>query len=241
VSVVEDANLPLRILLDPIPAERGIDGHRDPAREQDADEGVEEGRLRSQHQGDAIAGRHAALAQRPRHLNGALPERAIGDRLIMLPGEHDMHALGVGPHMPLQHLEERRRRRGGGLGRRQSRVRGHRHFGASGRSRDHCRDEIARTCGLLHDPIGEADPELLLDAQQQLDPLEAADPEVAIERVVEPDRAARRRAAELVDEPADDVEHALLGAADGSHGYRARASRRPRTRDISGATVPVRS
>ena len=86
LGVVEDANLPLRILLDPIPTERGIDGHRDPAREQDADEGVEEGRLRSQHQGDTIAGRHAALAQRPRHLHGALPERAIGDRLIMLPG-----------------------------------------------------------------------------------------------------------------------------------------------------------
>ena len=54
--------------------------------------------------------------------------------------------------------------------------------------------------------------------QQQLDPLEAADPEVAIERVVEPDRPARRRAAELVNEPADDVEHARLGAAAMSHG-----------------------
>ena len=129
-----------------------------------------------------------------------------------------MHALGVGLHMPLQHLGERRRRRGSGLGRRQPRARGHGDFGASGRSRDHCRDEIARTGGLLHDPVGEADTELLLDAQQQLDPLEAADPEVAIERVVEPDRPARRRAAELVNEPADDVEHARLGATDMSHG-----------------------
>jgi hypothetical protein len=44
-----------------------------------------------------------------------------------------------------------------------------------------------------------------------------------------------------VDEPADDVEHAMLGAADMSHGYRARAPRRPRDRDISGATFSARS
>ena len=234
LGVAEDADLALGVLLDAIAAERRIDRHRNATREQDADERVEEGRLRSEHQSDTVAGRHAVLAQPRRNLQGALPERAIGDRLVRLPGEHDMHALGVRHHMPLERLEKRRRRRGGGLGRRQPWAGGHVRFGEPWLRRDHCRGEIARTRGVLHDAVGETHAELLLDAQQQLDALETADPEVAIERVVEPDWPVGPRAAELADKLADDVEHLRLGAAVISHG------------DSSGSTcraaiIPARS
>jgi hypothetical protein len=53
-------------------------------------------------------------------------------------------------------------------------------------------EEIARRDGLGHDGVREAPAERLLEAQQQqqFDPLEATDGEIAIERVVERDVAA---------------------------------------------------
>jgi len=42
-------------------------------------------------------------------------------------------------------------------------------------------NEVVRGVSLAHDLVGEADPETLLEAEEKLDPLEAADPEVTIE------------------------------------------------------------
>ena len=58
--------------------------------------------------------------------------------------------------------------------------------------------------GLRHHRVGQVHSEPLLEAEQQLDALEAADAQVAIESIVESDRPVAGSAAELIDQGRDD-------------------------------------
>jgi hypothetical protein len=76
-----------------------------------------------------------------------------------------------------------------------------------------CQDrpgEIAGGNCLCHDPVGQAGAEPLFEAEEQLDPLQAPDPEVAVEGVVEGDALAGPRPSHFGDEPLDDVEDPYL-------------------------------
>jgi hypothetical protein len=66
--------------------------------------------------------------------------------------------------------------------------------------------EIFRRGRFGHDRIGQPDTKRPFQAQQQLHPLEAADTQVAVERVVAR-RPASGRSGQLDDELAEDVEH----------------------------------
>lgn len=118
-----------------------------------------------------------------------------------------MHPIRVGLRVPPQHLDERagvrwRRnhgpdwgpRLGDGLGPGRRRV--------SDRS-----GQVARSLGGGHDRIRQADPELLLEPQEQLDLLETADAGVSIEGVLRSRRPSERRPAQLGHEPLDQLEH----------------------------------
>ena len=85
--------------------------------------------------------------------------------------------------------------------------------------------EVSGSPGVRHDSVGETDPEHVLQAQEQFDPLEAPNAQVTIERVVELDGGASRRAAQLRHERPHDLEdlpldHFLLQARHrcGRHG-----------------------
>ncbi len=115
---------------------------------------------------------------------------------LSVPGEH----LGKGP-----------RRRGGRYsraGKRTGKRHGLRSRGLGGQDRV---GEVSGSPRVRHDSIGETDPEHVLQAHEQFDPLEASNAQVTIERVVELDRGASRRAAQLGDERPHDVEDLPLG------------------------------
>ena len=59
------------------------------------------------------------------------------------------------------------------------------------RGRAHQRDEVGRRVGLGHRRVTEPDVEGALESQEELDPLETADAELAFERVVRPGGLAR--------------------------------------------------
>jgi hypothetical protein len=68
--------------------------------------------------------------------------------------------------------------------------------------------QIPRGRRLRHDGIGQADPEGFVDPQEQLDALETADAEVAVEQVVRARRHGDGRTAELSRERGHDPEDA---------------------------------
>jgi hypothetical protein len=68
-------------------------------------------------------------------------------------------------------------------------------------------DEIERSIGLAHDPVRETDPERLLEAEEKLNPLQATDPQVAVQGVIERHRAGGWHRPQLADELRDDPDH----------------------------------
>ncbi len=182
-----------------IRAERWIERNRHAAREQDAEVTLEERELGAEEQRDALARRHAAIAQTSRDSRRLQPQRAIGNRpfVARVFAEMNVDAVGRGIGMPAENLDERAR---GGGRRACTRGTGVRR---GGRATQGCRDRrTANRCGLL-ERTGESPRRvglgqqrfwqlqsgLLFEPHHELDPFEAAQPEVARERRVRRDGA----------------------------------------------------
>ena len=75
--------------------------------------------------------------------------------------------------------------------------------------------QVVQGFGFAHDLIGEADPEPLLEAEQKFDPLQAANSQVAIERIVEPHRAGGRHGPQLPDQLGRGAEYFFLDRSPG--------------------------
>jgi hypothetical protein len=82
-----------------------------------------------------------------------------------------------------------------------------------------------------------------LEADEELDPFEAAEPEVALQRVVEADAGLRARSAELGDERGDDLEHLAfdMPRLARCHGRSAVRRRRHGGRVVRSARNPLRA
>ncbi len=96
-----------------------------------------------------------------------------------------MSTLRIGLDVPAQRFDERAHARRRGPARGDPGRRDRRGLRRHGPRREERRDEVSRTPGLRHHGVREANAERLLEAQEQLDPLEAAEAEVAVEGVVE--------------------------------------------------------
>jgi hypothetical protein len=118
--------------------------------------------------------------------------------------------LRTGLDVPAQRFGARAHARRGGPARGDPGRRDRRGLRRHGPHREERRDEVSRTPGLGHHGVGKANAERLLEAEQQLDPLEAAEAEVAVERVVEGRAPPQGATTQLGHEPADDVEDRLL-------------------------------
>ena len=109
--VAQDRGLARGVLLDLIGAERRVERHRDAAGEQDADVGGEERRFGAEHQRDALARRHAAVAQAGGHAAGVAIQAAVGDQrlaAVVVP-QLDVDAIGAALDLPAQRLDQRPR------------------------------------------------------------------------------------------------------------------------------------
>lgn len=165
-----------------------------PPGQQDTEEGVKECLLAPEHECDGFAWPESARPEPGGDGPRALPERAISDRLLLpvLRPQKDMDPLRRRVSVPGQHLGKGPRRRGSRHPTAEWRA-GKRHGLGLGGLR--CRDragEVPWSPGIRHDSVGQTDPEDVLQAQEQLDPLETPDAEVTIERVVELDSGASR-------------------------------------------------
>ena len=117
--VAQDRGLARGVLLDLIGAERRVERHRDAAGEQDAHVGVEERRLGAEQQRDALARRHAAVAQAGGHAARVAIQAAVGDQrlaAVVVP-QLDVDAIGAALDLPAQRLDQRPRGRWPGPGR----------------------------------------------------------------------------------------------------------------------------
>ena len=212
LGVPQDAGLAARVLLDAVHAKGRIDRDGDAPRQERAEEGLEEGGFRSQHEPHRLAPRDAVLGQAGGHAVGPLEQAPVRDGLlrVALVAEEDVDARGVRLGVAAQHVHE-----GGGAGghagrRRERRKRFVDALGDGGRSAHNRPGQVARRLGLRHHGIGKPHAEGLLEAQQELDALEAADAEIAIEEVVQTGGTMGGKRAELGDQCADEAEDALL-------------------------------
>ena len=237
--VAQDRHLPRGVFLDPVGAERRIERSGDAARHQRADEDGKEGALGPEHEGDAVAASQAARRQAARHRARLVPQPGVGQRgfAAVVLAQVDVDAVGGPLDMPGERLDDRARmyrravRRGCGDGRldgrRASRFRprgahlgGRRpRGGGRGCRRGDRRRQVGRRLRLHHGVVAQADAETPFQADQQLDPFEAADPEVGLEGVaaLDIDGAAVRAAAQLTRQLRNDVEDAFLYACAGVH------------------------
>ena len=78
--------------------------------------------------------------------------------------------------------------------------------------------------GLGHRALAEGGAELLLDPDEQLDALEAADPEIALQRVVQRHAPPGPRLAEIRQQPGHDVEDVPLESSCGERQEHIRAA-----------------
>ena len=112
--VAQDRGLPRRVLLDLIGAERRVERHGDAAGEQDAHVGVEERRLGAEQQRDALARRHATVAQAGGDAARVAIQAAVGDQRLaaVVVAQLDVDAVGAALDLPAQRLDQRPRGRG---------------------------------------------------------------------------------------------------------------------------------
>ncbi len=214
-GVAQDRRLARGVLLDLIGAERRVERHRHAAREQDAEVGVEERRLGAEQQRHPLARDDAAAAQSGGHRRRVAIQAAVGDRRLgaVVGPQLDVDAVGALLDLPAQRLHQRPRpdRRsaisayfpglspglGPGLGprlgpRRSPGLGPGQGSGAGDRGGD-----LARRVGLRKHRLAERDAGRLFEAHRQLDALEAAERQLAGQRLVGADRGARPRRIDL--------------------------------------------
>ncbi len=202
----------MRVFGDAVRANRRIHGDRNRSGEQDTGERAKECLLGPEHERDGVSRGDAALRERSRDLPRAIPEPAIRDRALLVGVfvEKDVRAIRRGPDMPLERLEQRGRRGGRGARSADRRPRVRRAVPHRRCSHAQRRDELSRGLRGCDCGIRKTDAEPALDAQQQFDALEAADPEVALERAVSRDGYGGCGSPKLFDERADDLQHPAL-------------------------------
>lgn len=186
------------MLLDLRGPRRWVDRHRDATRQKHAEVGKEILERSRQHDRHRLPRLQANGAEPRRHGRRAGPQVRVVEPLlaVALGEQHDLGALAVGLHMPVERLEQGRCRgrsgdiasggrdlrhdRGHGAGRRPAR-----------RGRRNRRQQVTQRLGALQGGLGQRDTEGALDAQQQLDPGQAIEAEVAFEPAVEGDLDSR--------------------------------------------------
>ncbi len=195
---VEDAGLAAQVVLELAGAHRRVERHRRGAGDLDAEEGGEVVEPAGQHQAGALARLEADRFEAGGGGAGALEQAGVGQLFddALAGQEGDVAALRVALGVPLEDLHESPRgvrhrlvfalQRSGRLraggARRRSRRR--RLAGALHRAQ-----QVARRLGRGHQALGQADAERLLQPRDQLGPAQAVEPEVLVERAVEPEAA----------------------------------------------------
>ena len=228
--VAQDRGLARGVLLDLIGAERRVERHGDAAGEQDAHVGVEERRLGAEQQRDALARRHAAVAQAGGHAARVAIQAAVRDQRLaaVVVAQLDVDALGAALDLPAQRLDQRPRGRGrtpagprvgrgrgeagsrpgGGraeAGRRPGVARGEA-GSRPGLGPGDGRRDLARRIRLGEHRLAQLDAGGLLEAHRQLDSLEAAQRQLARQRLVRADRGTGARRVDLDEQAAQRVE-----------------------------------
>ena len=198
LGILEDAGVAAHVLLDLRRPRRWVDRHRDAASKKNAEVGKEILERGWQHDRHRLPRLQAAGAEPRRHGRRAGPQVRVVEPLlaVALGEQHDLGALAVGLHMPVEHFEQGRGgSRGGGIASGGGDLRHDRGHGAGWRrARGRCgnrRQQVAQRLGVLQRGLRQRDAEGALDAQQQLDPGQAIEAEVAFEPAVEGDLERR--------------------------------------------------
>ena len=175
-----------------------------------AEECIEERSLGAQHQRYAIAFRDAKGSQSAAEGPGAcekIPVRDAGLRVVVV-AQLDVDAVRCLLRMPADRVEQRARRRRDPGGGRRAVAQGRSRLRECGCGPGEGVDEISRRSRVGDDRVREAHSERALEAEQQLDTLEAADPEIAVEGIIERRRTCGR-STELGHEACHNVEHPI--------------------------------
>ncbi len=174
-------------------ARRRVDRDGHAAGLKDPEERGKELERRRQHDRNAAPGFQPARGEPGRDPNGGVAKLAVAEGLLGWPAvglddQSDVRTLGASVGVPVQYIEQRlrvvrnvRRR----LDRRdRDRRRRHRSCGWQRPAGTHGAQEVAWRFGVGQCAHGQPNAERLLEAQQQLGPLEAVEPELAFEAAV---------------------------------------------------------
>ena len=209
-GVGEDGGLPARVLLQPVEARGRVDRHRHRPREEDPLEGGQELASGRQHQGHGVAADEPALAQPARDRGGLGEELAVRDRLLhaALAAQVHVGADGQGLRATPEGFVD-----GGGGGGSAGGLQRRRAAGGKGLARGaSLQDQPGHIAGRvrLQEAVVERAAEGRLQAQQELDALQASQADFTLEGGVGGDRARRAGPAQLLRQAAHHLEHALL-------------------------------
>ncbi len=210
-GVLQDGGLAGGVLLEAVEADGRVDRHRDGARQQDAEEGAQEVEPGRQHEGDRVPARHAALAQASRDGGRLVAQAAVGDGLLLLRGlaaQEDVDPRRVEGRVPPERLVERSHP-GADVGRDTDRLlAGGEAQGLAGSGFPEGARELGRRVE-REAAVVEGAGEGALEPGQELDALEAPEPDLPLEGGVGGHRALGPGTARLPREGPHDVEHAL--------------------------------
>ena len=220
----QDAGLPPQVVLDLALAGRRIERHRDAAGAQDTAEGGEVFQGGGEHEPHGLPRLETQGAQTGGHGAGPPVELAVGQRLgLVVSGiEQDVPPVRMALNVPVEHLEQRPRAVRRGL----PRLQGSREIlpeHEAGRSTLLRKgfQEVARGLGLSQDRFGQPGAEGALQPLDQLDPAEAVEPEVALQRGIERRPHVPPPRLELAHHGRHDLQH-FLGGDGGGLGARLR-------------------
>ena len=216
----------MRILLEPVEPKRRVDRHRHPACEQDAEEAREEGLLGAQHERDGLANPEVPLPQTRRHGLRPRPQLPVGDRpfLTRVLTQQEVCPVRVALGLPHERFDEAPRRTGRGDALAEDRRGDRERLGLLGCASEHRRGEVGDGVRRHHHIVRQPDAEGVLDPEQQLDPLEAPEPEIAVERIAGNDLSTRNRA-QLGQQAENDRRELLVRSAHDRRPRQMRASR----------------
>ena len=211
----EDRRAAANMLLDLRPAQRRIHRNRDRADAHRAQEHLEEGAARGQHERHRIAAADARRSQTARDFARVGPQPRVGDgfqRLVAL-DQRDVLAIGMALEMPAKRFDDRR----GGFRRADDRLRQRsrhrRQWNGAGRRfrlRD-CIEKVARRAGRGRQTLRQTNAEGVLDTQHELDARQAVEPEIALDPVVEMHGRSGARRAQLAQHGSGDLQQPIGG------------------------------
>ena len=217
-AVVEDAHVAAQVFLDLAHACRWIHRNRNAAGEEGAEKRKEIIGAGGQHDGHGLARPELVPPERSSHPLRPLAQVAISDdpAFVVVAVEPDVGTLGMGPDVPVEHLDEGRCAVGCGLDRLEDDAVDHglRRGRRRGAGAEHRAQQVARRFRLEEDAFGQGDAEGLLETLEQLDPPEAVKRQIPLQRAVEGRLRPRRRAGmQLGGGCCDDLEHPGRGFA----------------------------